>query len=59
VGTPILLVPIVAPEPFGECAITLLEAFLLMNWSHSVVDFSGGGARAHAPGVAPEASVEC
>jgi hypothetical protein len=29
-----------------------------MNWSHSVVTFSGGGARAHPPGVAPEASVE-
>jgi hypothetical protein len=29
-----------------------------MNWSHSVVAFSGGGARAHPPGVAPEASVE-
>jgi hypothetical protein len=30
-----------------------------MNWSHSVVVFfSGGGARAHPPGVAPEASVE-
>jgi hypothetical protein len=30
-----------------------------MNWSRSVVTFSGGGARAHPPGVAPEASVEC
>jgi hypothetical protein len=30
-----------------------------MNWSRSVVAFSGGGARAHLPGVAPEASVEC
>jgi hypothetical protein len=29
-----------------------------MNWSHSVVVFSGGGARANPPGVAPEASVE-
>jgi hypothetical protein len=30
-----------------------------MNWSRSVVVFSSGGARAHPPGVAPEASVEC
>jgi hypothetical protein len=30
-----------------------------MNWSRSVVTFSGGCARAHPPGVAPEASVEC
>jgi hypothetical protein len=30
-----------------------------MNWSRSVVVFSGGGARAHSPGVAPVASVEC
>jgi hypothetical protein len=29
-----------------------------MNWSHNVVVFSGEGARAHPPGVAPEASVE-
>jgi hypothetical protein len=29
-----------------------------MNWSHSVVVFSGGGARARPPGVAPEALVE-
>jgi hypothetical protein len=57
VGTLILLVPTVAPEPLGECVITLLEVCL--NWSHSVVIFSGGGARAHPPGVAPEASVEC
>jgi hypothetical protein len=57
VGTPVLLVPRVAPEPLGECVITLPEACL--NWSHSVVIFSGGGARAHPPGVAPEASVEC
>jgi hypothetical protein len=27
VGTPILLVPTVAPEPLGECVITYLEAF--------------------------------
>jgi hypothetical protein len=26
VGTPVLLVPIVAPEPLGECVITLPEA---------------------------------
>jgi hypothetical protein len=25
VGTPILLVPTVAPEPLGECEVTLLE----------------------------------
>jgi hypothetical protein len=25
-GTPILLVPTVAPEPLGECVVTLLEA---------------------------------
>jgi hypothetical protein len=25
VGTPILLVPIVAPEPLGECGITIPE----------------------------------
>jgi hypothetical protein len=56
-GTPVLLVPIVALEPLGECVITLLEACL--NWSRSVVIFSGGDARAHPPGVAPEASVEC
>jgi hypothetical protein len=56
VGTPVLLVPTVAPEPLGECVITLPEVCL--NWSHSVVIFSGGGARAHPPGVAPEASVE-
>jgi hypothetical protein len=30
-----------------------------MNWSRSVVAFSGVCARAHPPGVAPEASVEC
>jgi hypothetical protein len=30
-----------------------------MNWSRSVIAFSGGCARAHPPGVAPEASVEC
>jgi hypothetical protein len=30
-----------------------------MNWSRSVVAFSGGCVRAHPPGVAPEASVEC
>jgi hypothetical protein len=30
-----------------------------MNWSRSVVFLSGGGAQAHSPGVAPEASVEC
>jgi hypothetical protein len=30
-----------------------------MNWSRSVVAFFGGCARAHPPGVAPEASVEC
>jgi hypothetical protein len=30
-----------------------------MNWSHSVVAFSSGCVRAHPPGVAPEASVEC
>jgi hypothetical protein len=30
-----------------------------MNWSHSIVAFSGGCTRAHPPGVAPEASVEC
>jgi hypothetical protein len=58
-GTPILLVPTVAPEPLGEYVITLSEAYQLMNWSRSVVVFSGGGARAHPPGVAPEASVEC
>jgi hypothetical protein len=48
VGTPILLVPTVAPEPLGDCVITLLEAFLLMNWNCGIVDFSGGG-RASAP----------
>jgi hypothetical protein len=42
VGTPIPLVPIVAPEPFVECVITLQEAFLLMNWSRSAVDFPVG-----------------
>jgi hypothetical protein len=26
VGTPILLVPTVAPEPLGECVVTLSEA---------------------------------
>jgi hypothetical protein len=57
VGTPVLLVRTVAPEPLGECVITLPEVCL--NWSRSVVIFSGGGARAHPPGVAPEASVEC
>jgi hypothetical protein len=57
VGTPVPLVPTVAPEPLGECVITLLEVCL--NWSRSIVIFSGGGARAHPPGVAPEASVEC
>jgi hypothetical protein len=57
VDTPVLLVPTVAPEPLGECVITLPEVCL--NWSRSVVIFSGGGARAHSPGVAPEASVEC
>jgi hypothetical protein len=36
VGTPILFVPTVAPEPLGECVIILPEACLLMNWSHSV-----------------------
>jgi hypothetical protein len=30
-----------------------------MNWSRSVIAFSGGCARAHPPGVAPEASVKC
>jgi hypothetical protein len=30
-----------------------------MNWSSSVVAFSSGCARAHSPGVALEASVEC
>jgi hypothetical protein len=59
VGTPILLVPTVAPEPLGECVITLPEACLLMNWGRSVIVFSSGGARAHPPSVAPEASVEC
>jgi hypothetical protein len=29
-----------------------------MNWSHSIVVFFDGGARAHPPGVAPEALVE-
>jgi hypothetical protein len=56
VGTPVLLVPTVAPEPLGECVITLPEVG--QNWSRGVVIFSGGGARAHPPGVAPEASVE-
>jgi hypothetical protein len=69
VGTPILLVPTVAPEPLGECVITLLEAFcrwigvvVLLTFSAGASerswDFSGGGARAHPPGVAPEALVE-
>jgi hypothetical protein len=57
VGTPVLLVPTVAPEPLGECVITLPE--VCSNWSRSVVIFFGGGARAHPPSVAPEASVEC
>jgi hypothetical protein len=30
-----------------------------MNWSHSIIAFFGGCTRAHPPGVAPEASVEC
>jgi hypothetical protein len=30
-----------------------------MNWSRSVVAFFGGCTRAHPPGVAPKASVEC
>jgi hypothetical protein len=59
VGILILLVPTVAPEPLGECVVTLSEAYRLMNWSRSVAVFSGGGARAHPPGVASEASVEC
>jgi hypothetical protein len=39
--------------------VTLAEAQQVMNWSRSVVAFSGGCARAHPLGVAPEASVEC
>jgi hypothetical protein len=38
--------------------VTLIEVQQFMNWSRSVVNLSGGAARAHPPGVAPEASVE-
>jgi hypothetical protein len=40
VGTPVLLVPTVAPEPLGECVITLPEVG--QNWSRSVVIFPVG-----------------
>jgi hypothetical protein len=58
-GYPLFLVPDSSPRAFGSVWVTLAEAQRVMNWSRSVVAFSGGCARAHPPGVAPEASVEC
>jgi hypothetical protein len=60
-GVPLIMVPDSSPEPRRECWYSLggfCRTFLQGDRPFSVAFRSGGCARAHPPGVAPEASEE-